>query len=112
MLGQVSDDFSNFAWSHVWSVPEEDFASDVFPVLWSRGLFIIVGVQRFIRESPADHLVDDIDGFSEVGGLESGGGVWLEDFLIIDTIVEIVASNDIGFEFLVHEEHFGVYFLL
>jgi hypothetical protein len=44
--------------------------------------------------------------------LEAGGGVGLEDLFVVDALIEIVAFNNVGFELFVHEEHFGMYFLL
>lgn len=44
-------------------------------------------------EAPIDHLVDDFDGSVEVGGLESHGGIALEEFGVVNSLVEVIAVD-------------------
>jgi hypothetical protein len=112
VLSEVSDDVSHATGAHVGSVAEENSASNFFSVFWVGCLFVIVGVEWFVRKPPANHVIDDFDGFGEIGGLKTGGGIRLEDLFVVDALIEIVASNNVGFEFFVHEEHFSMDFLL
>lgn len=36
-----------------------------------------------------------------MGGLETGGGIALEDLLIVDSLVEVVALDDLGLKLLI-----------
>lgn len=106
MLGQISNDVSHTAGSHIGSVAQEDSAFCLCPIGGVTGFFIIPLIDGLIREPPADHAIDDLNGLLEVGGLEAGSGIALEDLLIVDALVEVVALDDLGLKLLVLVEEF------
>jgi hypothetical protein len=61
---------------------------------------IFVWDDGFLRKSPVDHIVDKVNTFAEVGGLESECLVALEEVLVVQALVEVIASDDFGSGFL------------
>lgn len=93
VLSQVTDDFPNSARRHVGGIPQKDSAPHLSSVGWVAGLLVIPFIERFMGEAPIDHLVDDFDGSVEVGGLESHGGIALEEFGVVNSLVEVIAVD-------------------
>lgn len=93
MLGEVTDDLPHSTRDHVGSVAEVDCASLVGPIDGVRGFLVVPLVEGLVGQPPADHAVDDLDGLGEVGSLESCSGVALEDLLVVDPLIEIIALH-------------------
>lgn len=101
VLRQVSNDFPHSAGGHVGSVSQENGASCLCPVSGVAGFLVVSFVERLVGESPADHAVDDFNGLVQVSGLEAHGGEALEEFLVVDSLVEIIALDCLGVKLLV-----------
>ena len=101
MLSQVSYNFPHSARRHVGSISQEDSTSSFFSIFRVTCFFIISFINRLVRKSPAYHAIDNFNGFVKVSGLKSHCGKAFKEFLIVDTLVEVITFHNLCLKVLV-----------
>ena len=90
MLAQVPDIFSHPAGDHVAGVAKKDLAAVVFAHFKISVLFLLVFIDRVVRKTESDHFIYFFDCLAKRRSLKSRVYVGLEDFVVVETFVEVV----------------------
>jgi len=93
VLAQVANVFTHAAASHIGSVAKIDSAAGLLADFGILKLLSLVLGDRLIGEAPLNHLVDLFNGEAQVGGLEASVSVGREHLLVVDALVQVVASD-------------------
>lgn len=101
MLYKELDDFSHARGHHVGAESKENSAASILSNFGIQILSLVEGwVDWIITQFPAEHFVGDFKSFEELLSLVARCFVGSEQFVPIQTLVEVISLDDMTFGFL------------